>query len=48
MILLNVLCLCAEFYGASKYYLKTLDKINIFFVVVFTLEAAMKLFGLGI
>lgn len=48
MILLNVLCLCAEFYGASKLYLKWLDRINLFFVFFFTLEAVMKMIGMGL
>jgi len=47
VILLNTIVLCMEFYGASAAYLNILAICNYVFVAIFTLEAVLKLVGLG-
>ena len=36
-----------EFYGASKEYLQILEFFNIIFVIIFTMEAILKIIGYG-
>ena len=36
-----------DYYGASEGYIQVLDICNIIFVVIFTMEAVLKLIGLG-
>ena len=36
-----------DFYGASEEYLHVLDVFNLIFVGIFTMEAVLKLIGLG-
>lgn len=47
VILMNTITMCMDYYGASEGYLKVLDICNLIFVVIFTLEAVLKLIGLG-
>lgn len=47
MICLNTLALCMDYYGAGKTYLFCLGVANNVFVGIFTLEAVLKLIGLG-
>lgn len=47
MILLNTLALCMDFYGATETYEFVLSIANNVFVGIFTLEAVLKLSGLG-
>eukprot|EP01064_Diplonema_japonicum_P027866 TRINITY_DN4146_c1_g1_i1.p1 TRINITY_DN4146_c1_g1~~TRINITY_DN4146_c1_g1_i1.p1 ORF type:complete len:1687 (+),score=370.93 TRINITY_DN4146_c1_g1_i1:73-5133(+) len=47
-ILLNTIALAVEFYGQPKLMTDILYVFNIIFTIVFTLEAALKLYGLGV
>lgn len=47
VIVFNTITMCMDYYGASEGYLKVLDIFNLIFVVIFTLEAVLKLIGLG-
>ena len=47
VILLNTVTMCMEFYGASKQYLQILEFCNIIFVIIFTMEAVLKIVGYG-
>ena len=47
-IALNTLVMCLNFYGESEAYGNALASFNIFFTSVFCLEAALKLYGLGV
>jgi len=48
MIVLNLIVLCVDYHHASQNYIEFLARINIFFVILFTFEAAAKITGLGI
>ena len=39
--------MCMDYYGASETYIQVLDTFNIVFVAIFTMEAVLKLIGLG-
>ena len=47
VIVLNTITMCMDYYGASEDYLFALDICNLVFVAIFTLEAVLKLIGLG-
>ena len=47
VIVLNTITMCMDYYGASEGYIQVLDICNIIFVVIFTMEAILKLIGLG-
>ena len=47
MIILNTVVLCMDFYGSAQVYKDVIDNFNLVFVVIFTIEAALKLLGLG-
>jgi hypothetical protein len=47
VIVLNTLAMCMEFYGAPDTYMYVLAVANQVFLVVFTIEAVIKLLGLG-
>jgi len=47
IIVLNTITMCMDYYGASEEYLKALDYANLVFVIIFTIEAMLKLIGLG-
>lgn len=47
VIVLNTITMCMEFYGAPDKYLYVLNIFNLIFVAIFTLEAVLKLLGLG-
>lgn len=47
MILLNTLALCMDYYGSTETYELVLGVANNVFVGIFTLEAILKLSGLG-
>jgi hypothetical protein len=47
LILLNMIFLCIEFQGAGETFLHVLTITNNVFVVIFTVEAVLKLFGQG-
>lgn len=44
---MNTITMCMDYYGASDDYLMALDICNLVFVGVFTMEAILKLIGLG-
>ena len=46
VIMLNMLTMCLEHEGQSPTYTTVLYYINLFFIVVFTIECVMKLVGL--
>jgi len=46
-IVLNTLTMCLEYYGAHPDYNKVLDGLDTFYIVVFTVEALIKITGLG-
>jgi len=46
-IVLNTLTMCLEYYGAPPNYNKVLDGLDTFYIVVFTVEALIKITGLG-
>jgi len=46
-IVLNTLTMCVEYYGASIFYQNVLDGLDTFYIVVFTVEALVKIVGLG-
>lgn len=46
-ILLNMVCLIIEYHGQTEVFVHTLEIINNVFVVIFLLEAAMKITGIG-
>merc|ERR1719317_1340190 len=46
-IVLNTLTMCVEYYGASMFYQNVLDGLDTFYIVVFTVEAIVKVIGLG-
>jgi hypothetical protein len=46
-ILLNTLTMCMEYYGAPKVYNNVLGGLDTFFVAMFTVEAILKIIGLG-
>jgi len=46
-IVLNTLTMCLEYYGAPDDYNKVLDGLDTFYIVVFTVEALIKITGLG-
>lgn len=48
IIVLNTIIMCMEYYGASDEYNNILNKANLVFVAIFTLEAVLKLIGLGV
>jgi len=48
IIALNTVTMCMDYYSASEIYLRVLDISNIVFVIIFTLEAVLKLIGLGV
>ena len=39
--------MCMDYYGASEEYLMALDICNLVFVIIFTIEAILKLIGQG-
>jgi len=47
VIVLNTIAMCMEFYGAPAKYMYVLYVFNLVFVVIFTIEAIIKLIGLG-
>ena len=47
VIVANTITMCMDYYGASENYLFVLDVCNLIFVVIFTMEAVLKLIGLG-
>lgn len=47
VIVLNTIAMCMEFYGAPQKYIYALSVANQVFVIIFTLEAVIKLIGLG-
>jgi hypothetical protein len=47
LIILNMVALCMEISTAGPTYKKMLEIFNIFFVIVFAIEATLKLIGLG-
>ena len=47
VIVMNTITMCMDHYGASEDYLKVLDYFNLTFVIIFTMEAVLKLIGLG-
>ena len=47
MILMNTLALCMDYYGSGDTYSEVLGIANYFFIGTFTLEAVLKLTGLG-
>jgi hypothetical protein len=47
MILLNTLVMCLDKYPSSDQYQMVLDYCNLGFVVIFTVEAIIKIFGFG-
>jgi len=46
-ILLNTVTMCMEHYGASDIYNKVLGGLDTFFIAMFTIEALLKIIGLG-
>ena len=48
VIILNTITMCMEFYGAPAEYLHVLNVFNLVFVAIFTVEAVLKLLGLGV
>lgn len=46
-ILLNTIVMCLDKYPASELYLSVLDYCNLAFVIIFTIEAIIKLIGYG-
>merc|ERR1719317_1801388 len=46
-IVLNTLTMCVEYYGASMFYQNVLDGLDTFYIVIFTVEAVVKIIGLG-
>jgi hypothetical protein len=46
-VALNILCLCIEYYNAPDWYNKMLGIFNIIFVVIFMIEAVLKIIGYG-
>ena len=47
VIVLNTVTMCMEYYGAPADYLYVLTIFNYVFVGIFTVEAVLKLLGLG-
>lgn len=47
VIVANTITMCMVYEGASETYLMVLDIFNIVFVAIFTMEAILKLIGLG-
>ena len=47
VILLNTVTMSMEYYGASEQYLQALEACNVVFVVIFTVEAILKIIGYG-
>ena len=47
MIVLNLIALCLDYHKAGSLYIKVTGIINVFFVILFTFEAAAKIIGLG-
>ena len=47
VILMNTVTMCMDYYGASEDYLHVLDVFNSIFVGIFTMEALLKIIGLG-
>jgi len=47
LIMMNTVALCMEISYASAPYKKGLEITNIIFVVLFAIEAVLKLIGLG-
>ena len=45
MIILNTLVLCMDYYGSPPAYKSVLDWLNNVFVIIFTIEAILKLTG---
>jgi hypothetical protein len=46
-VAINIVGLCLEYYNAPAYYEQVLAIMNIVFVVVFILEAILKIIGYG-
>jgi len=47
-VFINMVCLCIEYYGSPLWYNKMLQTINLVFVIIFMIEAIIKLIGSGI
>ena len=47
VIVLNTIVICMDYYGSSKEYTDALSVCNTVFVGIFTMEALLKLIGLG-
>ena len=47
IILMNTVTMCMDYYGASESYENVLEMFNDVFVGIFTLEALLKIIGLG-
>ena len=48
VIVFNTVTMCMEYYGAPADYLHVLHIFNLVFVAIFTVEAVLKLLGLGV
>lgn len=48
LIMLNIVSMCMETYDMSDGYARALDVVNIVFTSLFTIEATVKLLGLGV
>ena len=48
IIALNTITMCMDYYGASEELNFALDTCNLVFVIIFSLEALLKILGLGI
>lgn len=48
MIILNIMVMATDTYDQSQQVANTLQTINLFFTILFTLEAVIKLFSLGV
>ena len=47
IIALNTVVLCMDFYGSPKAYKDVINWANNVFVIIFTIEASLKLLGQG-
>ena len=47
MIVANTITMCMDYYNADETYLQVLEICNTVFLVIFTLEAILKLIGFG-
>ena len=46
-VALNTICLMCDFHDAPKWYSDTLNSLNMVFVIIYSLEAMVKLLGEG-